>query len=389
MFGLYERLKRGKMWQGGKICQRHVAYIAALSCCLLLCLSASAVLGARIKDIASIQGMRDNQLFGYGLVVGLAGTGDGTQAKFTMLSIANMMERMGIINVDPQQIKVKNAAGVIVTAQMPPFAKNGQKLDVVVSSIGDAKSLQGGTLLMTPLKGVDGKVYAIAQGPVSIGGFAAGGQGGNVQKNHPTAGRIANGATVEREIPVDLNRKEQVRISLYRPDFTTVSRMVDAINDVMGVEAATAVDPETVSVRVPLEYRGSTVSFIASLENIEIEPDQKARIVLDERTGTVVMGSTVHISTVAIAHGNLSIRINENPQVSQPNPLGGGQTVTTPGTNVNVKEGGGEMVVLNGGATIGDLVSALNAIGVTPRDLISILGSIKAAGALQADIEVI
>lgn len=349
----------------------------------------SPVQAARIKDISSIQGMRDNQLFGYGLVVGLAGTGDGTQAKFTMLSIANMMERMGIINVDADQVKVKNAAGVIVTAQMPPFAKNGQKIDVVVSSIGDAKSLQGGTLLLTPLKGVDNKVYALAQGPVSIGGFAAGGQGGSVQKNHPTAGRITNGATIEREVAVDLNRKDNVIISLYRPDFTTASRAVEAINDEMGFDIASAIDPETISVQVPLEYKGSAVSFIASIENIEIKPDQKARIVLEERTGTVVMGSTVHISKVAIAHGNLSIRINENPTVSQPNPLGQGETVTTPGTEVNAKEGSGEMVVLDGGATIGDLVSALNAIGVSPRDLISILGSIKAAGALQADIEVI
>lgn len=370
--------------------KKYPVYRVVLISILLFLFSAPGLLqAARIKDIASIQGMRDNQLFGYGLVLGLAGTGDGTQAKFTMLSIANMMERMGIINVDPQQIKVKNAAGVIVTAQMPPFAKNGQKLDVVVSSIGDAKSLQGGTLLMTPLKGVDGKVYAIAQGPLSIGGFAAGGQGASVQKNHPTVGRIANGATVEREIPVDLNNREQVLISFYRPDFTTVSRAVEAINDEIGFDTASALDPETVAVRVPMEYRGDTVSFISAIENVEIDPDQKARIVIDERTGTIVMGSTVHISKVAIAHGNLSIRINENPNVSQPNPLAGGQTVTTPGTDVNVKEGSGEMVVLDGGATIGDLVSALNAIGVTPRDLISILGSIKAAGALQADIQVI
>jgi flagellar P-ring protein precursor FlgI len=369
--------------------KKHPIFRNIIIAALLLLCDATSPQAARIKDVASIQGMRDNQLFGYGLVVGLAGTGDGTQAKFTMLSIANMMERMGIINVDPQQIKVKNAAGVIVTAQMPPFAKNGQKLDVVVSSIGDAKSLQGGTLLLTPLKGVDGKVYALAQGPLSIGGFSAGGQGGSVQKNHPTAGRISNGATVEREIPVNLNNREKIIVNFYHPDFTTISRAVEAINDELGFEAATGIDPETISVRIPQEYRDNAVSFIAAIENVRIDPDQKARIVLDERTGTVVMGSTVHISRVAIAHGNLSIRINENPEVSQPNALAGGQTAVTPNTDVNVKEGSGEMVILDGGATIGDLVSALNAIGVTPRDLIAILGSIKAAGALQADIEVI
>ena len=344
---------------------------------------------ARLKDIASIQGLRENQLVGYGLVVGLAGTGDGTQVKFTIKSIRNIMERMGIISVDPKQIKVKNVAAVMVTAKMPPLAKIGQKIDVVVSSLGDAKSLLGGTLILTPLKGINGKIYAIAQGPISIGGYSAGGAGANVQKNHPTVGRIPNGATVEREIPVNLMAKRELKINLVRPDFTTAERAVDAINDTLGAEFARALDAETIALRIPPEYEGSPVALMAAVENVEVSPDARAEVILDERTGTVVMGKDVRISTVAVAHGNLSIQIKENPQVSQPAPLGRGQTAVTPDTQVKVKEGGGRLIVLKRGATIGELVSALNAVGVTPRDLISIMQSIKAAGALQADIRVI
>ena len=345
---------------------------------------------ARLKDIASVQGLRENQLVGYGLVVGLAGTGDGTQVKFTIKSIRNIMERMGIISIDPNQVKVKNVAAVLVTAKMPPLAKIGQKIDVVVSSLGDAKSLLGGTLILTPLKGIDGKIYALAQGPVSVGGYSAGGAGANVQKNHPTAGRIPNGATVEREIPVNLLAKKELKINLFQPDFTTVGRAVDAINDVLGAPFAKAIDAETIKVRVPPEFEGSPVSLMSAIENVEISPDTKARVVLDERTGTVVMGKDVRISTVAVAHGNLSIQIKESPQVSQPAPFSRqGQTVVTPGTEVKVNEGGGKLVVLKHGSTIGELVSALNAVGVTPRDLIAIMQSIKASGALQADIQVI
>ncbi len=361
------------------------AAFSLLSCMLLLPVLSH---GARLKDIADIQGVRSNQLVGYGLVVGLNGSGDGTQAQFTIQSIVNMMERMGI-NVDPKQVKVKNVAGVMVTAIMPPFAKVGQKIDVVVSSMGDAKSLQGGTLLLTPLKGVDGKVYALAQGPISIGGFAAGGAGASVQKNHPTAGRIPNGATVEKEIPVQMNDKGEVRISLFQPDFTTVIRAVEAVNDALGADLARAIDAETMTVRVPPEYQGNAVGLLAAIEKIEIDPDSKAKVVLDERTGTVVMGENVKLSKVAIAHGNLSIQIKESPQVSQPAPFSQGQTVVTPNTEIRAEEGAGEMVVLDTGATIGDLVRALNAVGVTPRDLIAILHSVKAAGALQADLEVI
>ena len=362
--------------------------------CLLLgfCLFAQAVPdiahGARLKDIADIQGMRANQLVGYGLVVGLNGSGDGTQAEFTTQSIVNMMERMGV-NVDPDGIKVKNVAGVMVTAEMPPFAKVGQKLDIVVSSLGDAKSLQGGTLLLTPLKGVDGKVYALAQAPLSIGGFAASGAGAEVQKNHPTAGRVPNGATVEREIPFAINEKGELRISLYSPDFTTVTRVSETINEMLGADMARALDAKTLSVTVPPEFQGNAVGLLASIEGLEVEPDHRARIILDERTGTVVIGDKVRISEVAIAHGNLSIRITETPQVSQPEPFSEGQTVVTPQTDIAVQEGGGNLILLEHGATIGELVHALNAIGVTPRDLIAIFHSIKASGALHADIEII
>ncbi len=343
---------------------------------------------ARLKDIASIEGVRSNQLVGYGLVVGLDGTGDGTQAQFTTQAIVNMMERMGI-NVDPNKVKVKNVASVMVTAQLPPFAKVGQKIDVLVSSIGDAKSLQGGTLLLTPLRGVDGKIYALAQGPISIGGFAASGAGASVQKNHPTVGRIPNGATVEATVPVDIDDKKNLKISLNQPDFTTVVRAARAINRTIGIPIAKAVDAETISVKIPPKYWGNAVGLIARIENVKVTPDVQAKVVVDERTGTVVMGENVRISEVAIAHGNLSIQIKENPMVSQPAPFSNGQTVVVSNTQIKAKEGGGKLILLKPGATIGQLVRALNAVGVTPRDLIAILQAIKAAGALQADLVVI
>ncbi len=343
---------------------------------------------ARLKDIAGIQGMRSNKLYGYGIVVGLKRTGDGTQAKFTIQSIANMLERMGV-NFDPNSVQVKNAAAVMVTAELPPFAKNGQKIDVNVASIGDAKSLQGGTLVLTPLKGPDGSIYALAQGSLLLGGYSASGGGSSVTKNHPTAGRIPNGATVEREIKTDFNHQDHLNISLFNPDFSTVTRAVEAINDTLGGDFAFATDAETIRVNIPVEYEGNAVGLMAAIENIKVGLEQQAKVVMDERTGTVVMGKDVRISTVAIAHGNLSINIKESPEVSQPAPFGQGQTVVTTPTEVTAKEEGGEMVVLKSGSSIGELVSALNAVGVTPRDLISIIQSIKMAGALQADLQII
>lgn len=370
------RRKMSPVWQG------------AILATLLLVFFVSVVEAVRLKDIAQVQGVRSNQLVGYGLVVGLNGTGDGTQSEFTIQSIANMMERMGM-SIDPKKIKVKNTAGVMVTAQLPPSVKPGQKLDVVVSSLGDAKSLQGGTLLMTPLKGIDGKIYAVAQGPVSLGGFSAGGAAAKVQKNHPTACRIPNGATVEREVPLGINEKDEIFLSLENADFTTVTRAAEAINRRLGGPYAKALDVSTLSVKVPGRFQGNAVGLLAAIETVEIDPDQRARVVLDERTGTVVMGDNVRISTVAVAHGNLSIQIQERPEVSQPAPFSQGGTVVVPRTDISVQEGGGQLVLLEGGATIGDLVRALNAVGVTPRDMIAILHSIKAAGALQADLEII
>jgi len=343
----------------------------------------------RIKDLVDISGVRDNQLVGYGLVVGLDGTGDGKKSLFTIQSMVSMLEKMGI-TVKASDIAVSNVAAVMVTAELPPFAKAGRRIDVLVNSIGDAKNLQGGTLLMTPLKAANGKVYAVAQGPVSTGGFSAQGQGAAVQKNFPTAGRVVDGALVEREVDLHLNSRRSLTLSLHQPDFTTVSRMTQAINGLFYDQVASAQDAGTVQVKVPMAYLGNIVGLVAMIEKLEVQPDLTAKVVINERTGTVVMGENVRISTIAIAHGNLSIMIKESPQVSQPLPFSkGGQTVVTPSTNIAVSEGEKQLIVMPSGASIGQVVSALNALGVTPRDLIAIFQAIKAAGALQADLEVI
>lgn len=363
----------------------------------------------RIKDIAEIEGVRGNQLIGFGLVVGLKGTGDKMGTDFTLQSLVNMLERMGI-SVNKKDVSVKNIAAVMITAELPPFAKVGAHLDALVSSIGDAQSLVGGTLLFTPLKGPDGKVYAVVQGPISVGGFAFGGAGGGrAQVNHPTVGRIAGGAVVEEEIPTRFNEKEEIAISLHRPDFTTVTRVVQAINSDFQMNLAEAVDASTARIKVPGQYRGHLALLLAKIESVEVIPDARARIVLDERTGTVVMGENVRVSLVAISHGNLSIIIKERPQVSQPlpfapsPPLGGGavvteegvivapggQTVVTPDTEIQVVEEEARVNILPRNVSIGELVQALNALGVSPRDLIAILQAIKAAGALHAELEII
>jgi len=279
-----------------------------------------AVSGARLKDIASLKGVRGNQLVGYGLIVGLNGTGDGTGTKFTVQSLVNMMERFGIHALS-SQVKVANVAAVMVTANLPPFSRAGSKIDVLVSSIGDAKSLQGGTLLLTPLKGVDNNVYGLAQGPLLVGGFSASGaDGGGVQKNHPTVARIPGGATIEREIPFDFHNLDDLVITLHNPDFTTALRVSNAINRKLEGQLAFPADAGTVKIDVPEAYRKNMVNLMASLEQIDIRPDTKAKIILDERTGTVVMGENVRISSIAIAHGNLSIQIKEEKDVSQPKP---------------------------------------------------------------------
>ncbi len=343
----------------------------------------------RIKDIADIKGVRNNQLVGYGLVVGLDGTGDGKKSLFTIKSMASMLEKMGM-TLDADDVSVANVAAVMVTASLPPFAKAGGRIDALVSSIGDAKNLQGGTLLMTPLKAANGGVYAVAQGPVNTGGFSASGAGGSVQKNFPTVGRVIGGAIVEREVHLDFNQRRNLTLSLHKPDFTTATRMTEAINAMFYDRIAEAHDAATVQVNVPMSYMGNIVQLMAMIETLDVKPDVIARVIINERTGTVVMGENVRLSTIAIAHGNLSIVIKESPQVSQPAPFAErGETVVTPNTDIEVNEDAKQLVLMPAGASIGEVVSALNALGVSPRDLIAIFQAIKAAGALQAELEVI
>jgi len=306
-----------------------------------------------------------------------------------MQALANLAERLGGVKVAANTLRVQNVATVMVTAELPPFATVGSNFDVMVSSVGDAQSLLGGTLLLSPLKGADGQVYALAQGPVVVGGFSAGGgAGGGAQKNHPTVGRISGGASVERELPFEL-AGAPLTLALEQPDFTTAERVAQAINTHLGGTYAKAVDSGRVQLDIPAAYRGRAALLVAEVERLEVTPDVVAKVVLDERTGTVVMGENVRLSTLAVAHGNLSITIMEKLEVSQPQPLAGGQTAVTPETNVEVKESENRLVMVPAAVSIGEVVRGLNAIGVTPRDLITIFQAIKAAGALQAELEVI
>jgi flagellar P-ring protein precursor FlgI len=356
---------------------------------IMLFLHAASAWGVRIKDIAQIEGARKNQLIGYGLVVGLDGTGDKRGVAFTMQSMANMLERMGL-TLSPGAIKVKNVAAVMVTSELPPFAKPGGRIDVLVSSLGDAKSLRGGTLLLTPLKGPDGKIYAVAQGPVSTGSFSAGGAaGGGIQKNFPTVGKVVNGALIERDVRDDFQSRTSLSIFLYNPDFTTATRMANALNQFLGAVLARPVDAGTVIVEKPSGYQGNMVEFTAGIEHVDVKPDVVAKVVLDERTGTVAMGENVRISTIAVSHGNLSIEIKERQGVSQPAPFSEGQTVVVPDTEVSVSEEKAQLIVMEEGVTVGEVVRALNAVAVSPRDLIAIFQAIKAAGALHAKLEII
>ncbi len=364
------------------------ASLVVIGFAILVLLAAGPAGAVRIKDMASFKGVRGNKLVGYGLVVGLNGTGDKSATTFTVQGLTNMLTRMGV-KVTPNQVKVKNVAAVMVTADLPPFARVGQRIDVTLSSLGDATSLGGGTLIMTPLKGLDGRTYVVAQGPVSVGGFLAAGEAASVRKNHPTVGRIPRGGTVERELPFAFKDLNQLEITLNTPDFTTAARVAAAINrGVSGVKAR-ALDPSTVKVTLPPAAAVDRVGLMAKMENLEVRPDTSAKVVVDERTGTVVMGEAVRISKVAITSGSLSISITETAQVSQPLPFAQGQTVVTPQTEVRVGEQKKGLRVVDGGVSIGEVVKALNALGATPRDLITILQAIKAAGALQADLEII
>jgi flagellar P-ring protein precursor FlgI len=347
----------------------------------------SAARASRIKDLTLIEGGRDNQLVGYGLVVGLAGDGDSNAAT-TLRSVANVLQRYGL-TLNPQDIKAKNVAAVMVTADISAFLKPGARIDVTVASLGDAKSLQGGVLLQAPLLGGDGRAYAVAQGPVAIGGFL-GGQGGaggaTVQKNHPTTGSISNGAIVEREIPAQFVHDNQLRLLLHNPDFNSAARMVESINAVYPA-AASAADAATVAVHLPSQFAGREVPFIAELGLIDVTPDTLARIVINERTGTIVATATVRLSHVAIAHGSLTISVSSNLAVSQPNAFSqGGQTAVVPTTQTNVNETKGSFIVINEAPTIERLAAALNALGVSTREMMAIFQSLKRSGALQAEL---
>lgn len=341
----------------------------------------------RIKDIANWSGIRENQLIGYGLVVGLNGTGD-KDGTYLYQPIANMLSRMGItVNVKDLKGKVKNVAAVMVTAKLPTNVKPGAKIDVQVSSIGDAKSLQGGTLLLTPLTGPDGEVYALAQGPISIGGFIAAGKAAQAVKNHQNVGYIPEGALVEKTVPVDLAGKRELQLLLHSPDITTATNVAEKINEKFKFNVAKAIDPTTVHVNIPSNYKGNVIDFMAEIEKIDVITDQPAKVVINERTGTVVIGSNVKISPTALAHGGLTITIKETPEVSQPLPLAprGATTEIVPRTEVKVEEKHASLMEVKG-STVGELIKALNALGVTPKDLISILQALKTSGALKAEI---
>ena len=364
--------------------------VAALLIALLFSFATPAH-AARIKDVVAFEGVRDNMLMGYGLVVGLKGTGDKLQNNaFTEQSMIAFLERQGV-NTRGLQLKSQNVAAVTVTSKLPPFARAGSNVDVNISAMGDAKSLLGGTLLATSLQGPDGNVYAVAQGPVTVGGFSnEGASGTSITKGVPTNGFISNGAIVEREIDFKLNDMKNVKLALRNPDVTTATNVARAINQQVGAGTANVNDPGTITLTVPTAYKNDVVALLADVETLPVETDQPARIVVDEATGTIVMGENVRISTVAVAQGNLVVKVEETPQVSQPNPFApeGAETTTVPRTDVTVDEGAGNKIaILQSGATLKDLVGGLNALGVGPRDLITILQTIKAAGALQSDIE--
>jgi flagellar P-ring protein FlgI len=391
----------------------HTAVVALL----LALLAAPSFAASRIKDIANFEGIRDNMLVGYGLVVGLNGTGDSlNRSIFTRESLIGMLERLGV-NARDTALRTNNVAAVMVTATLPPFSRQGARIDVTVSALGDAKSLLGGTLVVTPMLGADGEIYAVAQGSVQAG-FVARGQASSVTKNVPTAGRVSSGAIVEREVGFEMAAMKSVNLMLRNPDLTTARRVAQAINAYLRTPSTRVLDPSTVLLTIPPQYQGDIVGLVTDIEQLRIEPDQVARVVIDEQNGVIVMGENVRISTVAVAQGSLTVKVTETPQVSQPNPFsaagqgavpvdpvtgqpvspgqdgvqfapnGGAQTVVVPRTNVQVDEQSERrMAVLSAGVSLQELVNSLNALGVGPRDMISILQAIKAAGALQAEIE--
>lgn len=368
---------------------RWLAFLTVLPLAALLASPAEGQ--SRIKDIVDFEGVRENLLVGYGLVVGLNGTGDTlNSAVFTKESLIGMLERLGV-NARETKLKTNNVAAVMVTATLPAFARQGTRIDVTVSALGDSKNLLGGALLVTPLLAADGEIYAVAQGNMQVAGFSAQGAAESVIKGVPTSGRIPNGAIVEREIPFELASMKQVRLALRNPDFTTARRISRAVNAFVGETSARVTDPGTVELRIPKTYTNAVVELLTDVEQLRVEPDHIAKVVIDEQAGVIVMGDNVRISTVAIAKGNLTIRITETPQVSQPQPFSNtGETVVVPRTDIQVdEEADRKLGVLNKGVTLQELVNGINALGIGPRDMITILQAIKAAGALQAEIEVL
>ena len=369
---------------------RHLRPILTLA--IALAIGAPGVASAeRLRDVADVMGARTNQLVGYGIVVGLNGSGDGPKAEFTLQSVAAMLRRLGV-RIDPKRIKLKNVAAVIVTAEIPAFSRPGQKLEVLVSSLGDAKSLRGGTLIQTPMRGADRRVYAVAQGPISVGGFAAkagGGSGSSKTSNHPTVGRIPGGALIENEIPTTIEKDSEIRFALKRPDATAAASAAAAVNAKLEGEFARADDPGMISVKVPDDYKGKTVELLALIGAVEVTQEGLAKIVINERTGTVVVGSAVVLRPAAIAHGGLTVEIKEETTVSQPNtPLTPGQTVVVGERELEAELAPGDLHYVPATSTVGDLVNALNTLGVKPADLIIIFQSLAQAGAIVGDIEV-
>jgi len=376
----------------GKLTMRLIRTIAAATLSLALILSPMTSVQAapaRIKDIVDMEGVRENQLVGYGLVVGLNGTGDSlNNSPFTKQSLQSMLERLGV-NTQGENVRTANVAAVMVTANLPPFSTQGSRMDVSVAALGDADSLQGGTLLVTPLLGADGEVYAIAQGPVLINGFSAQGDAASVISGVPTTGRISSGALIEREIDFHLGSQHTLRLALRNPDLTTARRIALAVNDFIGAPTAVPEDPATVRLTLPRNFNGNIVDLLTDIEQLIVQTDQTAKIVIDENSGIIVMGKDVRVSSVAVAQSNLTVTIAENPEVVQPNPLTLGQTAVEPNTNLNVNQSDTALQVVNESVTLQQLVDGLNALGISPRDLIAILQAIKATGALQAEIEVL
>ncbi len=359
---------------------------ASAALLLLFAIAPPAAANVRLKELVDVQGARENELFGYGLVVGLAGTGDTEQVLFTSQSISGMLGRLGI-RIDPKDVRSRNVAAVMVTARLPAFARPGTRIDISVASLGNARSLAGGVLLITPITGPDGKVYAVGQGPVQVGGFNAG-FGSSMSKNTPTSGRVPAGATIEKSVAPALGPGPLV-LGLRRPDFTNASRIAAAVDGALGAGSSHAVDSASVEIKIPDAFKADAVGLMAKVEAIEVDADQRARVVVSERTGTVVAGERVRIRPVAVAQGGLQITVNVQPQVSQPAALGQGQTTVTQGEQLGTHEEGRGAVALPATTTVAELAKALNLLGATPRDLISILEAMKAAGALDADLEVL